>query len=351
MDKSSITKLFRMLAYFIGFPLVLCLVLISALQFYGQPAFSSTIWYSIVLVLGMWAVFEIARLIFKLTIKNNRQLQTILIALIALIVMVVPLVIIDYVYINPTYAAVQEEYEAYEITYEDPTTGEEVTLNLNEIIPMKSLAYQQGWFKSVTKASRKDLSMTQKLIDATDKFCVDYQINKWLNFNDFEFDNYDSAKYGQFGKLAGVKATLEKSIEIMEGYIKEYNDVIADGGTPTPAQIANLNLAIKGGSYASDIFGASFPINGWDIISLKALNYDMEYQITFYPYFAAKQFILVGLGLVMLSIVLVAYCTSKLTNGSKKSTKKEDEINYDGYTEEVAVTEVYAETEQPAVSE
>lgn len=193
----------------IGFPLLALLCLIKAMPMFDEPIYEGYATNGILIVLAMWAVCEAVRLTMKLCMKKNGTIRSIIVAVLAVLIMLLPMYFYD---------SAQEKNvaELATKTYAEKTVGKST-------VTVKSYNYQAGWVLGSTKEHD---NLIDDLIELTD------------DCNRFYYDNLD-----------GVSYRPSKSI-VMEDDVRG-NAGFADA---TPEQIAegkNLYYYDSGASISS----------------------------------------------------------------------------------------------------
>lgn len=181
MEKKLLAiKLAKGFFYLIGFPLLILLCLIKAMPMFDEPVFEGYASNGILLVLAMWAICEAVRLTLKLTIKKKGTLRSLIVALLAMIIMFVPVFTYD--------SAQSDKVDEIRAAYSEKAVG-------GKTITVKSYDYQAGWVLGAT--SKGDNLIDDLLADAEDcsRFYYDvlegkyYQLGKSVAMEDNYFGN------------------------------------------------------------------------------------------------------------------------------------------------------------------
>lgn len=330
MKKAKILKLLKVFFYLIGFPLLLLLTAIGTMPFFGEPIFESSCAYGIFAVLIMWAVVEIVRLIMKLTSKNNHILQTIIVAAVALVIMTVPVVLLDEL-VGPKIDNVATGGADFELAYivgEDnkavvvssdtpdaviiPTDFADVRYTLKSGSHFETYNYQIGRYKAITN-KRIDKTLYRKFIDKGDEFMNFYNINKWINFEDYYFDNYtgvnSAGKPTNDGHLLGVENTLSKNITELQAAVVDYHRAYVANGNSDAGLDTEFPAVYKKYMVAT---GQAESTEYWTLTGLYTFKAELETKPYIYPLFVARNYIYIFIGIVVFSTIVIGYCNDKL---------------------------------------
>ena len=350
MQKRKLFNILRIVCYCLGFPLLFLIGLIASMPFFGEPVYADACANGILILLGMWAIVEIVRFSMKFALRKSRLLQTIVTVAVAIIVMAVPMFVMDAV-LSKQYGEIVNDSANIAVSFENGSKlkveGEaEVTLSDKLEVPTEffnagfeteNYEYQVGWFKGVTNTKRRDGMLYYQLISETDAFMNKTGINKWLNFKDYKFNNYEEDTGD--GLALGVASMLEKDINTsreiialyyyqtevlhatpsseltvryyvvtgntynLEGKIKEL--VTAEGYNPesTVEGLKKVN-ALK--AVAESVSKSNMSIN--DLYELKL---HLETRPSLYPVLAVRNYIYIFIGIVAFMYVLIYMLNEK----------------------------------------
>ena len=350
MQKRKLFNILRIVCYCLGFPLLFLIGLIVSMPFFGEPVYADACANGILILLGMWAIVEIVRFSMKFALRKSRLLQTIVTVAVAIIVMAVPMFVMDAV-LSKQYGEIVNDSANIAVSFESGSKlkveGEaEVTLADKLEVPTEffnagfeteNYEYQVGWFKGVTNTKRRDGMLYYQLISETDSFMQKTGINKWLNFKDYKFNNYEEDTGD--GLALGVTSMLEKDINTsreiialyyyktevlhatpsseltvryyvvtgntynLEGKIKEL--VIAEGYNPD-STVEGLKKVNDLKSVAESVSKSNMSIN--DLYELKL---HLETRPSLYPVLAVRNYIYVFIGIVAFMYVLIYMLNEK----------------------------------------
>ncbi|MDD4839477.1 MAG: hypothetical protein PHE93_02230 [Clostridia bacterium] len=330
MKKTKVLKVLRTVFYCIGFPLLLLLTAIGTMPFFGEPVFKASCANGLLVIFIMWAVVEIVRLIMKFACKKNQMAQTIIVAVVGLIIMVAPVILFDEL-VGPKIDASATQGANFELAYivnegvatvvsadtTDaviiPTEFADVSYQLLNGSDLETFNYQLGKYTNVTNKVRVDKALYRKFLDSADDFMDFYGINKWYNYEDFYFDNYTGfATDGTpttDGHLLGVENKLNAEIEYLQKAVVSYHRAyVANGNsevgldTSIPATYNIYQIAI----------GETTSTSHMSLSDLYILKTELATKAQIYPLFVARNYIYIFIGLVALSTILVGYCNEKL---------------------------------------
>ncbi len=350
MQKRKLFNILRIVCYCLGFPLLFLIGLIASMPFFGEPVYADACANGILILLGMWAIVEIVRFSMKFALRKSRLLQTIVTVAVAIIVMAVPMFVMDAV-LSKQYGEIVNDSANIAVSFENGSKlkveGEaEVTLSDKLEVPTEffnagfeteNYEYQVGWFKGVTNTKRRDGMLYYQLISETDAFMNKTGINKWLNFKDYKFNNYEEDTGD--GLALGVASMLEKDINTsreiialyyyqtevlhatpsseltvryyvvtgntynLEGKIKDL--VTAEGYNPesTVEGLKKVNV-LK--AVAESVSKSNMSIN--DLYELKL---HLETRPSLYPVLAVRNYIYIFIGIVAFMYVLIYMLNEK----------------------------------------
>ncbi|MGN1096242.1 MAG: hypothetical protein ACI4QU_00150 [Christensenellales bacterium] len=350
MQKRKLFNILRIVCYCLGFPLLFLIGLIASMPFFGEPVYADACANGILILLGMWAIVEIVRFSMKFALRKSRLLQTIVTVAVAIIVMAVPMFVMDAV-LSKQYGEIVNDSANIAVSFENGSKlkveGEaEVTLSDKLEVPTEffnagfeteNYEYQVGWFKGVTNTKRRDGMLYYQLISETDAFMNKTGINKWLNFKDYKFNNYEEDTGD--GLALGVASMLEKDINTsreiialyyyqtevlhatpsseltvryyvvtgntynLEGKIKEL--VTAEGYNPE-STVEGLKKVNDLKAVAESVSKSNMSIN--DLYELKL---HLETRPSLYPVLAVRNYIYIFIGIVAFMYVLIYMLNEK----------------------------------------
>lgn len=350
MQKRKLFNILRIACYCLGFPLLFLIGLIESMRFFGEPVYADACANGILILLGMWAIVEIVRFSMKFALRKSRLLQTIVTVAVVIIVMAVPMFVMDAVLIKQ-YDEIVDNSATIAVSFENGSklkvTGEtEVTLSDDLKVPTtffnagfetENYEYQVGWFKGVTNTKRRDGMLYYQLISETDDFMNKTGINKWLNYKDYKFSNYEEDTGD--GLALGVMSMLQKDIDSsreiialyyynsevlhvtpsseltvryyvvtgntynLEGKIKAL--VSAEGYEPD-SSIEGLKRVNELKDVAESVTKSNMAIN-----DLYELQLHLETRPSLYPVLAVRNYIYIFIGIVAFMYVLIYVLNEK----------------------------------------
>ena len=350
MQKRKLFNILRIACYCLGFPLLFLIGLIESMRFFGEPVYADACANGILILLGMWAIVEIVRFSMKFALRKSRLLQTIVTVAVVIIVMAVPMFVMDAVLIKQ-YDEIVDDSATIAVSFENGSklkvTGEtEVTLSDDLEVPTtffnagfetENYEYQVGWFKGVTNTKRRDGMLYYQLISETDDFMNKTGINKWLNYKDYKFSNYEEDTGD--GLALGVMSMLQKDIDSsreiialyyynsevlhvtpsseltvryyvvtgntynLEGKIKAL--VSAEGYEPD-SSIEGLKRVNELKDVAESVTKSNMAIN-----DLYELQLHLETRPSLYPVLAVRNYIYIFIGIVAFMYVLIYVLNEK----------------------------------------
>lgn len=318
--KTYFLKVLRGIVYFIGFPLLLMLTLITTGPMYGEPVFAQNIGTGIGIVIGMWAAIEIVRLILKLTCKKHALVQTCISVFVCVFVMLIPVVSADAVVGKKVDDIVMKNKDGVKITYklneelDDVTTVSPEVFNLGYVMKngkkVENYNYQIGRYLPVTNKDRPDKYLTQKLIDSTDEFMRIHKMVKYRDYAGYKLKNAPTDK--------SLPDSIPSFNEVLENRINEYKEIIIEvdkyyntnGELPTDQ---NFNLEkLEIWYYISDNAPIDYEYTKIDTktgyysytyTDLLELRDELEIKPALYPYFVARNYIYMFIGIVAISLI------------------------------------------------
>lgn len=233
MQKRKLFNILRIVCYCLGFPLLFLIGLIASMPFFGEPVYADACANGILILLGMWAIVEIVRFGMKFALRKSRLLQTIVTVAVVIIVMALPMFIMDGV-LSKQYNQIVSDNKTIAVSFDEGSKIEvngETAVELTDKLEVPTDFYnagfttenyekQVGWMKAVTNTKRRDSMYYYKLIMETDSYMQKTGINKWLNFNDYKFSNYEESTGD--GLALGLTSTIKKDIDTNRQIIALY---------------------------------------------------------------------------------------------------------------------------------
>lgn len=178
----------KTISYLLSYPLFLLLVFIGSIALFEGDVFANTRLNGVLVAVVVWAVAIVLQMVISLITKSYNG-RTIMMIVVTLVMMIGGSVIFD-VIATKKIDEIAKDYEKY---------GVEV----------KNYKYQTGWV--ITWTDRD--SLTNKLVDDVNKFCLVYNIK------------YESSCYGEEKNPDGSKVTYNKE----EDAYYSPNGMYADG--------------------------------------------------------------------------------------------------------------------------
>jgi len=339
MKKTKILKILRIILFCIGFPLLLLVTAIKTMPYFGEPIYQDWCAYGIFAVLIMWALVEITRLIVLFACKKNRTLQTIIVALVGVVVMAVPLILFDYL-AGPKIDAYATAGKDFQLAYTVDTEGiakavpqdtegavvisldfADFRHELKNGSKLETFNYQLGKYVAVTKPDRIDKSLYRMFIDKGDDFMDFYGINKWYNFHDYYSSNYtgfssDGTNSTTDGFFPGVQSTVDMEIEKLQDAVIRYHRAYTANGNSEDGLPSNATQIL----YRT----ATGKIESAEHLTLAELyifRAELATKAKIYPLFVARNLIYIFVGVVALSTICIGYINDKLA--AKKEGEEE----------------------------
>lgn len=328
MKKTKILKILRLVLFLIGFPLLLLLTAIKTMPYFGEPMFKDSCAYGIFVVLIMWAVVEIVRLILVLSAKNKHMLQAIIVTAVALIVMVVPCILFDYL-MGPKVDAAVSSGANYQIAYiveggsaklvsadtegatVIPVEFADVRHEVKSGAKLQTFRFQLGKYSAVTEPSRIDKALYRLLLDKGDSFMYFYQINKWYNYEDYYFSNYtgigSNGQPSTDGYLPGVATKINSEIKTLESAVVAYHRAYVANGN------SHIGLEASGEFAAfQEAMGIVDSTKHWSLNELYVFRVELSIKPLIYPLFVARNLVYIFIGIVAISNIAIGYINDKL---------------------------------------
>ena len=315
MQKRKLFNILRVLCYCLGFPLLFLIGLIASMPFFGEPVYADSCANGILILLGIWAIVEIVRFSMKFALKKHRLLQTIITIIVAIVVMAVPMFITDAV-LGKQFKEMVADNETITVSFNEGdkiyAAGTTVTLTENLTVPAEyfnagfateNYEYQVGWHNVVTNTSRRDKALYWQLIYDTDIYMYKTGINKWLNFNDYKFNNYEESTGD--GLALGVASTIKKEINTLKKVVAVYyyQDI---NSLPISEELQSAYDLACGKTSTSDIISS-----GMSLSSLYQLQFELETRPSLYPFLAVRNYIYIFIGIVTFVYILIYFLNEK----------------------------------------
>ncbi|HRU83969.1 MAG: hypothetical protein ACOYIN_05285 [Christensenellales bacterium] len=102
------------------------------------------------------------------------------------------------------------------------------------------------------------------------------------------------------GKVYGIKTVITREIALLQGYVDDYEAALESGPVAESDPLyLNYQIALKGDA------------EHYDLLSLYDIQARLSYQPSLYPIFAAKTYINIFVGVVVIGIILIGYLEEK----------------------------------------
>ena len=214
--KANIFKFLKIASYFVGFPLMILLILISMMPMFNEQVMGDFARNWLLILLGVWAVFEIVRQILKRKLNKSeahKSLATAITAIVALLCVMLPVAISDGTN-KSRYESVQQE-------------AAKVGANL------KDYDYIMGWHNDFTN---KNSDMIRSFLSSSKKFMDTYDVSSlessWYGNADKENNlGYKIGIYDKIDELVIAKEAAAKKLVVAKSELAKIEGKIAEKQT------------------------------------------------------------------------------------------------------------------------
>lgn len=205
----------KTIAYLLGWPLLVLMVLIGSITFYSAPAFKNTWYYGAVAAAALWVVSIIIQLIFNLLCK--KKLGRAVFSLVITLILTLGVGLAFDVYMGGI-----NDLDTFKI--ESPIKGKLTTIADEQKaygVELKNYNYQINHY--ITLSSKKS-SLTDEYNNLVDKFCTVYNVNPEgkiygktnADLSEFTQNKDDKAYYSANGMYAdGYVFSMEEAVDIL----------------------------------------------------------------------------------------------------------------------------------------
>lgn len=204
--KQTMFSVLRTLAYFIGFPLLMLVVLLGSTHFMHQEIYEETWFLGLVICFIPWLLSAVLQVVFGRFVKNQ-SIKTLVVAVVIVVVMLGSAGVLDY-HGNSVIKKAQENYSADKYS----------------AVEIKDYKYQAGWY-----------------VTGSDTDSLNTLFLKDLNhFSDVYFLSHNGYQYGEKNADGSIAVEgIEKGLGLRDCYVSP-NGMLAEGWTFSVKQAVTI---------------------------------------------------------------------------------------------------------------